>query len=86
MVQAAGQVVPLKLDIDKKDVGPIATKYSVSSIPALFVMDSNGKVLAAVEVTMSPKKFAADLQRIVKAHTPGGKGRPAPRAGHAPMT
>lgn len=69
MIQAAGQVVPLKMDVDRKDVAPVATKYGVTAIPALFVMDENGKVLATLELTMSPKEFAANLTRVVKAHT-----------------
>ena len=69
MVQAAGQVVPLKMDVDRKDVAPVATKYGVSAIPALFVLDENGKVLATLELTMSPDQFAANLTKAVKAHT-----------------
>lgn len=75
MIRSAGQVVPLKMDVDRKEVAPIAEKYKVSAIPALFVMDCDGKVLGTVEVTMSPAKFAADLDRIVKAHSGGAKKR-----------
>jgi thioredoxin-related protein len=57
------------MDVDKKEVGPVATKYSVSSIPALFLLDENGKLLAKLDATTSPEQFAASLTRAVKANT-----------------
>ncbi len=71
MIQAAGQAVPLKMDVDRKDVAPIAVKYKVSAIPALFVLDADGKVVGTVEITMTPAKFAAQLEGILKKHKPG---------------
>lgn len=70
MIQAAGQVVPLKLDVDRREVGPIANKYSVSAIPAIFVLDAGGKVLGAIEAS-DPAAFASQLNRIVKKHKVG---------------
>ena len=68
MIQAVGQVVPLKLDVDKKDVAPLAEKYGVSAIPAIIVMDQDGKVVDKIEFTTSPAKFASALDKIVKAN------------------
>ena len=70
MIQATGQVVPLKLDVDRKDVAPFAEKYKVSAIPALFLLDSTGKVVDTLEFTNSPKEFAARLKASVKKHAP----------------
>ena len=69
MVQAAGQVVPVKLDVDRKEVGPVAAKYKVSGIPAVFIMDANGKVLGEVETVMDPAKFADQITKIVKKNS-----------------
>ncbi len=78
-MQLAEQVVPLKLDVDRKEVGPIAEKYKVSAIPAVFVMDADGRVLGTIEFTPSPAGFAAELDRILKAHRPTTKQRPKTR-------
>jgi len=67
VVQAVGQVVPLKLDVDRKEVAPIASKYSVSAIPAIFLLDANGKVIGKVEES-EPAKFAAAVNKIVKKY------------------
>ena len=67
MIQAVGQLVPLKLDVDKNEVKPIAAKYDVSAIPAIFVMDADGKVVGTVTAS-TPAQFASDLDRIVKSH------------------
>jgi len=80
VIQAVGQAVPLKLDVDKKDVAPIAEKYGVSAIPALFVIDPTGKVIGKVELTLTPAKFASDLDRIIKSQS-GGKSKPPPAKG-----
>ena len=79
MIQAAGQAVPLKLDVDRKDVAPIAIKYKVSAIPALFVLDADGKIVAAVETTLSPARFAAQLDGILRKHRAGSGRRPVRR-------
>jgi len=71
VIQAVGQVVPLKLDVDRKEVAPIAAKYSVSAIPALFVIDADGKVIGTIEFTPEPAKFVSQLQRILSKHKPG---------------
>lgn len=75
MIQAAGQVVSLKLNIDHKDVAPIAEKYKVSAIPAVFVMDADGKVLGVIDTTPSPARFAADVERVINAHKSGGRNK-----------
>ena len=79
MILAAGQAVPLKMDVDRKDVAPIAIKYKVSAIPALFVLDADGKVVATVETTLAPARFAAQLERILKKHMPGAAKKPGKR-------
>ncbi len=78
MIQSAGQVVPLKLDVDRKDVGPIALKYNVSAIPAVFLLDANGKVVRAIELTMEPAKFAAQIDTAVKKYGMRGASPPMP--------
>lgn len=73
MIQVAGQVVPLKIDIDRKEVAPLVAKYKVSSIPAVFVMDANGKVVGTVEITMTPSNFASQVTGILKKQKATGK-------------
>jgi thiol:disulfide interchange protein len=77
VIQAAGQVVPLKMDVDKKNVAPIADKYKVSALPGLIVLDADGKLVGTVPYTTSPAAFATSLNRIVKAHSTGKKAPPA---------
>jgi thioredoxin-related protein len=81
VIQAAGQVVPLKLDVDKKDVLPVAEKYGVSAIPAIFLMDATGKVVGKIEITTSPAQFASEIDRIVKASGPSKHIRAPSRKG-----
>jgi hypothetical protein len=83
VIQAAGQVVPLKLDVDKKDVAPVAEKYGVSAIPAIFLMDATGKVVGKIEFTTSPVQFASEINRIVKAQRPSKQVRAPGREAHA---
>ena len=82
MIQSVGQVVPLKLNVDRKEVGPLAEKYKVSVIPALLVLDADGKVQGKIDAS-TPSAFAAALNGIVKAHpvahSGGGSGRKAAR-------
>ena len=82
MIQAAGQLVPLKLDVDRNEVKPIAAKYDVSAIPAIFVMDADGKVVGTVTAS-TPAKFASDLDRIVKSHGGIVRTHPARHKAHA---
>ena len=63
MIQAAGQVVPLKLDVDRKEVQPLQSKYKVSGIPAVFIMDSDGKVLGTIEPTLDTAKLRSEFER-----------------------
>jgi cytochrome oxidase Cu insertion factor (SCO1/SenC/PrrC family) len=62
------------MDVDRKDVVPIAEKYKVTTIPAVFVMDAEGKVVGTIEFTPSPDKFASDLNRIIKSRRGADKG------------
>ncbi len=66
-----GQVVPVKLDVDRKEVAPIAAKYHVSAIPAVFILSAEGAIVGEVQTTMEPAKFAAQIQAILKKHKPG---------------
>lgn len=67
MIQTVGQVVPLKLDVGKKDVLPIAAKYGIEPIPAVLLLDGNGKVVGTVPITFNPSQFAASVNKIVKS-------------------
>lgn len=69
MVQATGQVVPLKLDVDRKEVESISKKYNVEAIPAIFILDDTGKVLATIN-DREAGSFAASILKAVKAHSP----------------
>lgn len=62
-----GQVVPLKMDVDKKDVAAIAEKYKVSVIPAIFFLDENGKIKSQFVGFKSPSDFSKDLLKYAGA-------------------
>ena len=70
VIRLSEQVVPVKLDVDKKEVAPQAEKYKISLIPAILLLDATGKVVGKVEFTDSPVKFAADLNKIIKGYKP----------------
>jgi hypothetical protein len=75
-------VIPVKLNVDKPDVAKIATKYNVSAIPAIFVMNADGKVLGTVEFTSEPAQFNARLRAILtKNHVPAA-GHTIPKKHH----
>lgn len=71
VIRLSEQVVPLKLDVDKKAVEPIATRYKVSLYPTILLLDATGKIVGKVEYTEDPAKFAADLNKVIKGYKPG---------------
>jgi len=64
-------VIAVKLNVDKQDASKIATKYGVSAIPALFVMNADGKVLGTIDFIPEPAKFNARLQAILAKNGAG---------------
>jgi thioredoxin-like negative regulator of GroEL len=61
-----GQVVPVKLNVDHAAAGAIAKKYSVNTIPAIFVMNADGKPYGSFIGFKPP----ADFVRTVSNYFP----------------
>jgi hypothetical protein len=53
-------------------VTPVAVKYGVGPLPALFVMNADGKVLGTIEFTNEPAKFNTRLQAVLNKYRGGG--------------
>jgi len=68
VIQAMGQFVPLKQNVDKEDTKKFATKYKVQSIPDLLVLDENGKVLKNFVGFQSAKAMTAWIDEGLKAY------------------
>ena len=67
-----GQVVPLKMDMDKKETAPIAEKYKIEATPTILFLDENGKVKGQFLGFKPPADFSKELIKYagVKAATP----------------
>ena len=54
--------VPVKVDVDR--AADVATKFSVSSIPAYFVLDPSGDVVGNWVGAFPPGQFIQELKRV----------------------
>ncbi len=54
------------LDIDVGANGKLSDQYKVESIPHIFFVDGNGKVIDQQEGGASPKEFASKLAKVLK--------------------
>jgi thioredoxin-related protein len=67
VVQAAGQFLWVKIDVDKDQ--ELAARYGVDGVPVAVMIDNKGRVLGAHNGFLSPDKFLAFLsQSLANPH------------------
>ena len=77
VVAAGSKVIALKLDVDLDEVEPIARKYDVSALPAVLLLNENGKIVGKIKAREAAS-FAASLEKFIMAYHPGS-GSKSPR-------
>lgn len=65
----AGRYIPVRLDVDDPKVGPLAGRYGVEGIPAVVVVDGQGRQLGRAGFMTSGETIAFLRGR------PGGPGK-----------
>lgn len=66
MIQASGQFVPLKLDVDQKTTEPLADRYKIDVIPAILFLDADGKIVSQFTGSVSPKEMIAKMNEAIR--------------------
>jgi len=67
VIQATGQVVPIKLNAEKEGM-PVAKKYGVSGYPTILFINDKGEVENKMVGYEDPAPFVNDLNAIVQTH------------------
>ncbi len=79
--QIASVAVPYKLDVTTNDLpahdAQLAQKLGVSSIPAIYAIDSNNNILASAVGDMSPTQLASWLSAARTKQQQGAELKPA---------
>ncbi|HZT44016.1 MAG TPA: tetratricopeptide repeat protein [Chthonomonadaceae bacterium] len=68
MIQATGQVVPIKINAEKGGGPAIAKKYGVQGYPTILFINGDGEVENKIGGYEDPAPFANDLKDIVQTH------------------
>lgn len=64
VVKFAGQVVPLKIDVDRQ--GKVAARYGITGMPTILFLDYRGKVLGEFFGFRPPQEFITESMRVLK--------------------
>jgi thiol:disulfide interchange protein len=73
VTRALGNTVPVMIDTDDKLGAKVATKYGITALPTIAVVDGDGKLIGKFSGFFTPKEFLAKLNPILQ------KGRVATR-------
>ncbi len=64
VVKFAGQVVPLKIDLDQQP--EVGAKFSIEATPTIMFLEPSGKVIGSFLGFRAPKEFVQEAEKVLK--------------------